>query len=74
MAKSYLQKIDDLLDKITSYSDQVLKILGDIEIDKLVHRKKPSEFSEQDVEKLQDVIKQVETILLQHNNKVFFGI
>ena len=74
MAKSYLQKIDDLLDKITSYSDQVLKILGDIEIDKLVHRKKPSEFSEQDVEKLQDVIKQVEAILLQHNNKVFFGI
>lgn len=74
MAKSYLQKIDDLLDKITSYSDQVLKILGDIEIDKLVHRKKPSEFSEQDVEKLQDVIKQVEAILLQHNNKVFFGL
>lgn len=74
MAKSYLQKIDDLLDKITSYSDKVLKILGDIEIDKLVHRKKPSEFSEQDVEKLQDVIKQVEAILLQHNNKVFFGI
>jgi len=74
MAKSYLEKIDDLLDKITSYSDQVLKILGDIEIDKLVHRKKPSEFSEQDVEKLQNVIKQVESILLQHNNKVFFGI
>lgn len=74
MAKSYLQKIDDLLDKITSYSDKVLKILGDVEIDKLVHRKKPSEFSEQDVEKLQDVIKQVEAILLQHNNKVFFGI
>ena len=73
MAKSYLEKIDDLLDKITSYSDQVLKILGNIEIDKLVHRKKPSEFSEQDVEKLQNVIKQVEAILLQHNNKVFFG-
>lgn len=73
MAKSYLEKIDDILNKITSYSDQVLKILGDIEIDKLVHRKKPSEFSEQDVEKLQDVIKQVEAILLLHNQKVFFG-
>lgn len=73
MAKSYLEKIDDLLDKITSCSGQVLKILGDIEIDKLVHRKKPSEFSEQDVEKLQNVIKQVEAILLQHNQKVFFG-
>lgn len=74
MAKSYLEKINDLLDKITSCSGKVLKILGDIEIDKLVHRKKPSEFSEQDVEKLQDVIKQVEAILLQHNNKVFFGL
>lgn len=73
MAKSYLEKIDDLLDKITSCSEEVLKILRDIEIDKLVHRKKPSEFSEQDVEKLQDVIKQVEAILLLYNQKVFFG-
>ncbi len=73
MAKSYLEKIDDILDKITSYSDRIFKILGDTEIDKLVHRKKPSEFSDQDVQKLQDVIKQVEAILLQHNQKVFFG-
>lgn len=72
MAKSYLEKIDDILDKITSYSDRIFKILGDIEIDKLVHRKKPSDFSDQDVEKLQDVIKQIEAILLQHNQKVFF--
>lgn len=73
MAKSYLEKIDDILDKITSYPGRIFKILGDIEIDKLVHRKKPSEFSDQDVQKLQDVIKQVEAILLQHNQKVFFG-
>ena len=73
MAKGYLDRIDDILDKITSYSDRIFKILGDIEIDKLVHRKKPSEFSDQDIEKLQDVIKQREAILLQHNQKVFFG-
>lgn len=68
MAKGYIERINDILDKMGSHTDLVIKTLG--KVDDIIKRK-PEELTNADVERLQNVIIQSTSMLLDYNNKLY---
>jgi len=69
MAKGYLAKIDDVLDKMTRDTDAVIEVLH--EVDDIVYYKRPKELTDQEIQKLQGIIIQAMTMLVAYNSKLY---